>query len=225
MMLSRKEYLNLRFNYNMNLLQLVCFEEASRILESMRHKFANDDDAKMRMAQHRDSHMGSQAIHLAAATGNRYMIEVLMLDFGGDPDQHTLGDQTVMHCAAQRYEGVLSIFLFARCHMIGVTHDDWKGATALHFATISMHLKNVQALIKLGADVNAQDVDGNTCLHLCINTLAEKINYEEMVANRPEHQDDWEDEDWDAEREYDETFEKLKEIGKELLFSGASRVI
>ena len=50
MMLSRKEYLNLRFNYNMNLLQLVCFEEASRILESMRHKFANDDDAKMRMA-------------------------------------------------------------------------------------------------------------------------------------------------------------------------------
>ncbi len=46
-----------------------------------------------------------------------------------------------------------------------------------------------------------------------------------MVADRPENQDDWEDEDWDAEREYDDTFEKLKEIGKELLFSGASRII
>ena len=88
----------------------------------------------------------------------------------------------MMHCAAQRYEGVLSIFIFARCHSIGVSHEDKKGATALHFATISMHIKNVQALIKLGADVNARDIDGNTCLHLCINTMAAKINYQEMIA-------------------------------------------
>ena len=47
----------------------------------------------------------------------------------------------------------------------------------MHFATFSMHIKNVQALIKLGADVNAKDIDGNTCLHLCISTMAEKINY------------------------------------------------
>lgn len=87
--LSKKEYLNLRFDYNMNVLQLVCFEEASLILDTMRHKFANDDIAKRAMAQHRDSHMGSQAIHLAAATGNRYMIEVLMLDFEGDPYENT----------------------------------------------------------------------------------------------------------------------------------------
>jgi len=45
-MISRKECLNLRFNYNMNLLQLVCFEEATLILDSMRHKFANDEIAK-----------------------------------------------------------------------------------------------------------------------------------------------------------------------------------
>lgn len=60
-----------------------------------------------------------------------------------------------MHCAAQRYEGVLSIFLFARCHQIGVTYADKKQNTALHFATIFMHITNVQALIKLGADVDA----------------------------------------------------------------------
>ena len=45
-----------------------------------------------------------------------------------------------------------------------------------------MHIKNVQALIKLGADVNARDIDGNTCLHLCIVTMADKINYQEMMA-------------------------------------------
>ena len=86
--LSRKEYLNMRFkfeNNDMNLLQLVCFEEANLILEFMRVKFADDEAAKKQMAEHRDTHMGSQAIHLAAATGNRYMIEVLMLDFEGDP--------------------------------------------------------------------------------------------------------------------------------------------
>ena len=57
--LSKKEYRDLRFDYDMNVLQLVCFEEASLILDAMRHKFENDDIAKRAMAQHRDSHMGS----------------------------------------------------------------------------------------------------------------------------------------------------------------------
>ena len=87
--------------------------------------------------------MGSQAIHLAAATGNRYMIECLMLAFDSDPFEMTMGNQTVMHCAAQRYEGVLSIFLFHRCHGIFVNYCDSMGATALHFATVNMHIKNV----------------------------------------------------------------------------------
>jgi len=100
------------------------------------------------------------------------------------------------------------------------------GSTALHFATISMHIKNVQALIKLGADVNAQDNEGNTCLHLCVKKMAEEINYEDMVAQRGgENESDMQSEDFEDERLYEETFEKLKEIGKELLFSGSSRSI
>ena len=87
-----------------------------------------------------------------------------------------------------------------------------------------MHIKNVQALIKLGADVNAKDIDGNTCLHLCISTMADKINYNEMMAQRGENEDELENEDMQDEQMYEETFEKLKEIGKELLFSGASRM-
>ena len=86
-----------------------------------------------------------------------------------------------MHCAAQRYEGVISILIFSLIHSISVTETDRKSATALHFATISIQIKNVQALIKLGADVNAQDTDGNTCLHLCIIIMTETINYAELV--------------------------------------------
>lgn len=59
---------------------------------------------------------------------------------------------------------------------------DKNESSALHFATMSMHIKNVQALIKLGADVTLQDTDGNTCLHLCINTMAENLNYAELLS-------------------------------------------
>ena len=37
--LSRKECLNMRFHYDMNLLQLVCFEEANIVLDHLRHQF------------------------------------------------------------------------------------------------------------------------------------------------------------------------------------------
>jgi len=55
----------------------------------------------------------------------------------------TLALQTVHHCAAQRYDGIVSIILFKKWYNIEVHHPDKKGATALHFATISLHLKNV----------------------------------------------------------------------------------
>ncbi len=59
------------------------------------------------------------------------------------------------HCASQRYDGIAAIFLFKTIYNINVDEKDDKGATALHFATMGHFLKNVQALIKLGADPNA----------------------------------------------------------------------
>jgi hypothetical protein len=43
-----------------------------------------------------------------------------------------------MHCAAQRYEGVLSIFIFNSLYGINTNEPDNKGAFALHFATVNM---------------------------------------------------------------------------------------
>lgn len=56
--------------------------------------------------------------------------------------------------------------------------------------------------------------------------MAEKINYSQLIKRRVDKDEsDLESEDFDDERVYTETFDKLKEIGKELLFQGASRTI
>ena len=92
--------ISLRFQNDMNILHLICSEEAIAILDFVRTKFVNDMASKRKLASHRDNEMGSQAIHLAAATGNRYIIEVLLLDFESDPYELTTGNQTVIHCAS-----------------------------------------------------------------------------------------------------------------------------
>lgn len=71
---SRKEIQNLIFNFNMNILQLVVFEEAIRIFDYLTRFMINDSILRINLGKHRDSHMGSQAIHLAAASGNRNFI-------------------------------------------------------------------------------------------------------------------------------------------------------
>jgi hypothetical protein len=60
----------------------------------------------------------------------------------------------VFHCAAQGYYGIASIFLFHRKYNVSQLERDKNGASALHFAVIGLYLKNVQALIKIGADPN-----------------------------------------------------------------------
>ena len=74
--------------------------------------------------------------------------------------------------------------------------------------------------------MNAVDVDGNTCLHLCITTMAERINWRSLKARMSAQIDDEDGISNDLEEEervYEDVFDKLKEIGKELLFAGASR--
>ena len=148
------ELTTLRFEYNMNILQLVCHEEALEILQYLCQFLAAHEGLRKELTNYRDSHLGSQAIHLAAASGNNKIIRLLHENFGASLTELNGHGQTVLHCAAQRYEGIASLFLFSRQFCIDVSHKDERGATALHFAAIGLFIKNVQALIKLGADPN-----------------------------------------------------------------------
>ena len=87
---TKLEMNTLRFEYNMNLLQLVCHEEATNILNYLVLQLENDKAAKKQMVEHRDGHLGSQAIHLAAATGNHIIIETLIVHFNVNVYETTL---------------------------------------------------------------------------------------------------------------------------------------
>lgn len=61
----------------------------------------NDPKSKQTLVTHRDTNMGSQALHLAATTGNRKILNILVHEFEADPYERTsLSGQTVHHCAA-----------------------------------------------------------------------------------------------------------------------------
>lgn len=73
----------------MNILQLICFEEAIKILELLTRTLYHDSMIRFELGKQRDSHMGAQAIHLAAATGNRFIIDLLIEKYGADPREKT----------------------------------------------------------------------------------------------------------------------------------------
>ena len=95
------------------------------------------------MVNYKDGHLGSQAIHFAAACGKREVLEIITHDFGANVHALTNSNQSVMHCAAQRYTGVFSIFIFYNSFEVEVSQRDENGATPLHFAALSGILKNV----------------------------------------------------------------------------------
>lgn len=66
--------MDLRFEYNMNLLQYICNEEAVKILRHLSWELESEPELKKALAEHKDSHLGSQAIHLASATGNHTVL-------------------------------------------------------------------------------------------------------------------------------------------------------
>lgn len=94
----------------------MCHEEALEILKWLTVKLNEYPRIKSLMVSYRDGKLGSQALHFASTTGNRELIEILLLQYSADLHDVTLGKQTVHHCAAQMHNGIASIFLFNRTY-------------------------------------------------------------------------------------------------------------
>ena len=76
---------------------------------------------------------------------------------------------TGLHCAAQRKEGIVSIYYMnSYCKKFNANITDKFGATPLHYAIMSIEESNIQALLSLKSDINAQDAKGKSMLHVAL---------------------------------------------------------
>jgi ankyrin repeat protein len=82
-------------------------------------------------------------------------IEMVVKKFGANVEARMHNKLSTMHCAAQSYSGYLSILVLVQKYKLSPNIRDNFNATPLHFAIINKEFKNVELLIKCGADVNA----------------------------------------------------------------------
>jgi len=69
----------------MNILQLVCHEESELCLDWLtKDILANEPVIRKDLAEYRDAHLGSQAVHLAATTGNLEVMKCLEFNYWVD---------------------------------------------------------------------------------------------------------------------------------------------
>ena len=76
----------------------------------------------------------------------------------------------------------MSLFAQQKCEVDAKTE---KGYTALHGGVLSGNLKIVEKLVKHGANVNAQDNDGDTPMHL-LSMTARLNEIKPITSDTPE---------------------------------------
>lgn len=115
---------------------------------------------------------GLTAIHYASFRGNIRIIQYL-IDKGGNPFIKDNDGHNVIHIAAQG-DKVNVIHYFIKNFNFDVNDRDTKDSSALHWAAYLNKEISLTYLIAWGANVNAQDAERNTPLHLAVIT-SEKV--------------------------------------------------
>ena len=130
------------------------------------------------------SELGFIAVHLACYLGNLRILEILHEKFNADWNQRTSHGLSPLHCAAQRKEGIVSIY-YLKHHQPDFDPNivDKFKATPLHYAIMSLEEFNIQIFLSLGSEINLQDDQGNSSLHLALlRYIDDQDNYQTYKA-------------------------------------------
>ena len=113
----------------------------------------------------RTNRNGTTPLSLACVNANPTMVQHL-LEAGADPSLPASGEPPLLTCARTgRVEAVER--LLARGADPNAT-DDWKGQTAVMWATAEDHVAVVETLVAHGADVNMAATPGETALFVAV---------------------------------------------------------
>jgi len=133
--------------------------EASSLLWLLLENRANVD------AQTKD---GRTALHIAASQGYT-SVAWLLLENGATPTLRSNSGSTALHCAATEGHVDVAELLLTRKGGTDLVHvADLEGRTALHTASSSGGTVMVKLLLDSGAQIDAQDREGYTPLHLAV---------------------------------------------------------
>ena len=81
------------------------------------------------------------------AIGNNQILECILIDLQASLDSSLQDGNSLVHCAAQFYEGFLPMLFLIRHFKTDVNIRDGQGGSALHFAVTEGEHKNVELLI------------------------------------------------------------------------------
>ncbi|CAG00120.1 unnamed protein product, partial [Tetraodon nigroviridis] len=118
------------------------------------------------------NHQRQTALHLAVITRQPQLVEKL-LKAGADPRLVDNSGNTALHIACKR--GSLASFgvITQNCrrHLTTIlSSTNYSGHNCLHLASINGYISLVESLVRLGADINAQEqCSGRTSLHLAVD--------------------------------------------------------
>ncbi|NP_001284514.1 NF-kappa-B inhibitor alpha-like [Cynoglossus semilaevis] len=117
------------------------------------------------------NHQRQTALHLAVITEQPQLVEKL-LKAGCDPRLADNSGNTALHIACKR--GSMACFgvITQNCrHLTSIlSFPNYNGHNCLHLASINGYLSLVENLVRMGADINAQEqCSGRTALHLAVD--------------------------------------------------------
>ena len=95
-----EEYINLSFDFGMNILNFAIDQERMSIINYLAIVTADNPELQKKLATNRFDKNEIQAIHQAVTVGSKQILDCIIENFKADLDAKTAVGLTPLHCAA-----------------------------------------------------------------------------------------------------------------------------